>query len=357
MSIKKTAASPPPPSSSTPLSGRVRANFPQWDGDSNGFLSESEIDRAIHDATIKGADAAALAALKKRIYALESLADDELFLDNDGVTLRDLGAYERAHANGDATAAGEAETWFREANMMIARSSTTAFTNGAADYGAVRQGAIHDCWFVAALAAKAARDPAAIARMVDDNEDGTFTVRFPGEEPVTVSAPADAELARYASSGGDGSWLTIVEKAFGRLRGGGGDGPPQEAANGGRPLFMGIGAVTGRGTDTDVLSFTRLSRTRTKLEAAMEEHRAVTASIRKAPLGDERRQGLPMGHAYSVIDFDPTADEITLRNPWGQTELVDAQGRARDAVDDGQFTMTLEEFDETFTDICYEVAD
>ncbi|MBX9724627.1 MAG: hypothetical protein K2X81_24695, partial [Candidatus Obscuribacterales bacterium] len=60
---------------------------------------------------------------------------------------------------------------------------------------AIHQGYIGDCVFEAVLSSMAQSRPALIKEMIKDNDDGTYTVTFPGasDKPVTVSAPTVAE--------------------------------------------------------------------------------------------------------------------------------------------------------------------
>src|SRR4029453_6235089 len=57
-----------------------------------------------------------------------------------------------------------------------------------------------------------------IKDMIHVNDDGTYTVTFPGapDQPVTVAAPTDAELARYAGGSDCGTWAAVLEKAYGK---------------------------------------------------------------------------------------------------------------------------------------------
>ena len=48
-------------------------------------------------------------------------------------------------------------------------------------------------------------------------------------------------------------------------------------------------------------------------------------------------------HAYTVMGYDAKTQTVTVRNPWGQNELAD-----RDGKDDGIFQMPLKEFHVNF---------
>lgn len=341
----------------TGFSAAARALFGRLDKDRDGYLSEAEIDAAMIDRSIRGDEAAVVATLKELRGDLEELSDDEWGDENDGVTMADLEQYERT-GSVPKELRDRVEGRFGWSKYRIGQSAPGVF-NGAPDPTAVTQGSIGDCYFLAAVVGQAYRDPRAVRRMITDNGDATYTVTFPGRSAVTVPAPTDAELARYSSSGANGLWLSILEKAYGQVRNDeswfGSTTVAQEGADGGAQLSTGVSAVTGSGTDTDILSFTSLSTTRAKLEAAMKAGRVVTAGTTKAlPWQEENAGGIVSGHAFTVVAYDRGSDTITLRNPWGSTEPTNAQGQAADGRDDGVFQMKLPDFDSRFANICYQ---
>ncbi|MEQ8277301.1 MAG: C2 family cysteine protease [Deltaproteobacteria bacterium] len=331
---------------------RAIENFDAWDTDDNGHLSESEVAAAVNDSDNTGSDAAAAAALHHRQDEIEELSDDEWGDENDGVTLRDLAEYNSRLGTDDDTVRST-EFAYRDGQRRIRETSRDLFV-GEASTEHMRQGRVGTCDLNAAAGSIAAQDHGDADRnrledMITDNGDGTYTVAFP-DESVTVDAPTDAEIARYSTAGENGLWMTVLEKAYGEL-----EGDTDVAGDAGDGALPGT-AVSNLtdGSDVDFLSTTSLDTTRTKLRNAFDNHEAVTAHIHKdAPWGDSRRDGLPMGHAYSVVGYDEENDTVTLRNPWGRTEPVDADGNAADGTNDGVFTMSIEEFDSTFTNVAY----
>lgn len=224
---------------------------------------------------------------------------------------------------------------------------------------------IGDCYFLAAVAALA-NTPAGkrqIQNMIQDHGDGRYTVTFPGKSPVTIHAPTDMELALYSHAGPDGLWLSVLEKAYAEMSNRDALLPllrrsnPYDKIGNGAFLSAGVAAVSGQSTDTDVLLLTSLDTLRTKLKSALAQQRVVTAGINKSlnPWSEGlTSNGLPMAHAYSVLAYDPKTDEITIRNPWGHTEVTKPDGSVRDGKNDGTFTMTLAEFKATFSMITYQ---
>ena len=339
----------------------MQAVFSRIDGDSDGYLSRTELNAALHDSSFTGRDAAAVAAMNKYVGDIEEYADDEMGDENDGVTMADL----REFINQDDETATNISNLVQYGNNTIASTNRSLFPAGVSSIRPdnIRQGMIGDCYFLAAVASQA-RTPEgrqAIHDMIGDNHDGTFTVTFPGRDPVTVSAPTDAELATYSSAGSDGLWLAVLEKAYAESENNGAIFPsenPYDEIGDGNYLSAGIEAMTGHSTDTDDTAFTSLETTRSKLTDALSHGRVVSAGINEYPWSSgTESNGLPQGHAYTVLSFDPASDTITLRNPWGRGEPVNASGQPLDGNNDGTFTMTLAEFDEYFSNICYEQAE
>jgi hypothetical protein len=228
---------------------------------------------------------------------------------------------------------------------------------------AIGQGAVGDCYFLSALASLAKVDPGAIARMIKTNPDGTYTVTFPGasDEPITVAAPTPEELSTYARNRGFGTWPAVMEKAYGVYCSRSwlrrdvlqpiSSSTPQKNTDGSY-FHDGIKILTGGGVSTDWTSFTSYSTMVSRLTKAFEDHKIVTVDTSKFANAEK----LPTNHEYSVLGFTPNLDDpkkslVTIRNPWGQKEPVDAQGQPKDGVDDGIFDMTLEEMSNVFHSI------
>jgi hypothetical protein len=107
---------------------------------------------------------------------------------------------------------------------------------------------------------------------------------------------------------------------------------------------------------------TKKEDTRKKLDKAFGKvdgkKRMVTAAI-----WSENEYNLPKGHAYTVMDWDEKKKMLTIRNPWGKNPDPKANGKRLRAVDNahpdtpyktGKFAMTLDEFYDVFSEICYE---
>lgn len=233
---------------------------------------------------------------------------------------------------------------------------------------AVLQGRVGNCYFMAAMASLAQTNPKAIVDMIKDNGEGTYTVTFPGakDEPITVSAPTEYELSRFARSGPHGTWPAVLEKAYGAycskcvsrqsiFRLGRAANSPQEATDGGSVRNAGLEILTGRPIDRLLVDTDDIH---TALMEAFRDGRPATAFINNElgaiiGLADNLTNdaGIPCGHEYSLLSYDPEKKTLTIRNPWGQVEPRGRDGKPRDGKDDGIFRMTLEEFQRNFTGV------
>ncbi len=219
---------------------------------------------------------------------------------------------------------------------------------GAIDPNDVRQGALGDCYLMAALMSVARTDPKCIQDMVRDNKNGTYTVTFyldrlglsilgRGRREVTVNAkvPTDKSgFPRYARTGDTEVrnskqrfelWAMIVEKAWAKLKG----GYPQIA--GGNP-GKAMEAITGKDSDSFKTAARTPQQVLSALERAQRERHPVTCFTPKVDSGtgkgdkkgEKKRRSwnaladklaVYANHAYS---FKAVKDgQILLENPWG----------------------------------------
>ena len=324
--------------------------FPTLAGE-DGYLSSDELDAAMSRPDLTVEQSAALVTLRQLRADLEELNNDELLDEDDGVTLADLEIYRQT---GDLPGVKSTpDEWYAHYQEKMGNLSQKSFKDTPPDVNAIHQGAIGDCYFLAALGNAVEQNPQAVKEMVVPEPDGTYTVTFPNGQSTNVTAPTLAEMATYGNSGQDGMWVTLFERAAGNIRDEDAD-PPEEA--------LGWGSVAGRaGTDlfsgdgssnVDMLSLTETDTTRERMESAMSEGRVVIAGIANDPLSDNR-EGLPDAHAYSVLGYDPQTDTVTLRNPHGHGERRGPDGPTVDGVDDGVFTLTMDEFNALFSTVSY----
>lgn len=272
--------------------------FTPLDRNKDGYVSRKELDRALADPSVKGAQAATASTLQTfrplikqfiddgkdgykgisirdmavipklvRMSELSHLSDRSVFRtldkDDDGKLSRaELTSFHKDRKNGatkDAVAQmlsdfeiiggadqaispteikdyvsarvspderlvtlqmgfGMHKTISKIANTDRRAPSETFLPKGTA----VVQGAAGDCWLMSALSSLAHQDPAKVASMMKQNADGTLTVEFPFKvdgKPVTEIVPSltDGDIARFASAGKSGIWLSAAEKAAGQF--------------------------------------------------------------------------------------------------------------------------------------------
>ena len=154
---------------------------------------------------------------------------------------------------------------------------------------------------------------------------GGWSVRISPKRTVWVSQPTDGELAISSSTGNDGVWSTVYEKAVGQLRieDKGTPGPPLMAATAGSAGTM-ISVLTGHTIKRFSCSPWRKAETPEETKAEqLEELRALLADAvagnRLITAGTASKgskvPGISSWHAYAVLGFDATADTVTLRDP------------------------------------------
>ena len=339
------------------LKAAYKRNETRIDKDGDGFFSQEEIDAAMHDKSFKGDDARFVAMLKENGKEIQKLNDDEIGPESRGVSFGDIEKLDLLKAEHSKEKIVSAVDYsLNSSEETLSRTNHELFTNGDAKVSikpdAVRQGAIGDCYFLAAVASLASTNPEAVQKMIKDNKDGTYTVTFPGdpEHPLTVEAPTDAELAHYTHGNEYGTWPAVLEKAYGKYRGG-----TQDEADGGAIMAKGVDLLSPGGVDTDLMGTTTEAELDEKLQETLKNGRPITASINNyGPLAKYIvDDGLVDGHVYSVVGYDPNTKMVMVRNPWGEGEPLNADGTAKDGNNDGQFQMSLADFQRNFNRVSY----
>jgi len=345
--------------------GRARAwldkddNFKKVDTDSDDYLTKSEIEKALERTDLTANERTSLEFLRDNVDDLEEASNDEFGDENDGITKDDLKEY------GDSTVTTVHSALYRTHEAQKT-GSRDLYANKEKPLesikpDAIKQGMIGNCYFEAALASVAAVDPEAIHRMIKDNGDGTYTVTFPGntDEPITVKAPTEVEMGIFNQGGPDGTWASVLDKAYGAYcnqhwyrRGPfnllGGDTDAEGGDGGELKIGHAMSLLTGRDRDTDWIMVSSESEITEKLTEAFQgpRKRPVIAGIRMKPIAGESPDGFADSHMYSIIDFDPKGPDggtVTVRNPWGGKE-----GTTR-----GTMKISVKQFENNFSRISY----
>jgi hypothetical protein len=321
---------------------RVKQHFSDWDLNHDGRLDDQELSLAIQRSDIRAEDAAALAALKHfsaaAPFTLDSLQHNQDSTGRIGARTIPFAKYYDTYVT------------------KIQEASRDLFASGVPHRESIRQGPRGDCYFLAAVGALLSRSPHDVSSLLQTRSDGSFAVSFPGRPVIRVSRPTDAQIALYTSSAKDGLWLFALEKAFGDVSASEGYRPMVESldatSSGGDPGYS-IRILTGhknwrfdinggqsRG-DEDRLNRVRLIRERLAEAYQMREVLVVSSQTNGLLPG-----GVAPQHAYALIGFNPSRDEVTLWNPWGKTFTPsrESQGSFLEqfATDHGVFTVPLD---------------
>jgi hypothetical protein len=224
------------------------------------------------------------------------------------------------------------------------------FANGP-QYTDVRQGAVGDCYFLAALASLAQTDPGVIQQMVAPLGDGTYAVRFfSGGQAQYVRVDGDLPVysgssAAYAKLSPDGElWVALAEKAYAEFRTGANS---YASISGGwmSPVYTQVTGVSASDSYTSSASAATLA---TQMSQALAAGHAVTAGSYSA--GSATIVG---GHAYMVRSVQTVngVQTVTVYNPWG----VDGKGSDGNTAD-GLVTLSMTDFRVAFQAISTSAA-
>jgi len=260
----------------------------------------------------------------------------------------------------------------------------------------VHQTVVPDCKWQAHLASFAKANPEAVKKLIHDNNDGTYTVTFPGdkEHPETIEAPTPWEKATFSTPEYKGNeWALLIDKAF-RQRTGLPFGPHQ-AAEGYEGLLTGnknawigamrddeppkwVSAIDWMGTKLGLEPITKNNASADSLtkqlsenshdiihqsrenmprliKEALDNHMIITTAFLPEKMGGKQEFGADPGlhklevrqlHDYAITDYDPQKGTITLRNPWAfnyQAGTGDTD-ETKQRINSGYITMDINEY-------------
>ncbi len=177
----------------------------------------------------------------------------------------------------------------------------------------VGQGAIGDCYFLAAAAEVAKFEPEIIKSMFTDNGNGTYGVRFYNSNMqavyVTVNKSVYAGGAFNAPSTQAASWVPLLEKAYVEYRS---EFNPSynnyNLINGG--WGEGLRAITGH-------NVSGLACNDNQIIAALNNKQEVLYACNYNTRDQYGNQQLVGGHMFSLEGYDAQTGQFILRNPWG----------------------------------------
>jgi hypothetical protein len=192
-------------------------------------------------------------------------------------------------------------------------------------YTDLNQGALGDCYLLAAAGAIAKSNTTAITNIFTDNGDGTWTVRFYYDngptyvtDYVTVDnmLPVNGSILIYAGYGSiytntsNELWTALLEKAYAQWNETGLEG--RDGTN----TYAGIASGWMDSVNSQVLGYDSSfyypdNSTKAVLINALTAGKAVTAGTWI------EADGLYAPHAYVVLSYNSITDTFQLYNPWG----------------------------------------
>lgn len=243
-----------------------------------------------------------------------------------------------------------------------ARFTGPLFINGALPED-VQQGQLGDCYFPAAIATIAKANPDAIANLIKDNGDGTYTVTFHQKDwstgkfkDVPVKVDGDlyvrswgGPLYGHSSNSGDTKkmelWFPLVEKAYAQWKG----NSYNNIGNGGGVDDV-IEAAMGIDTNSMSISSGNKDALWKNITKAVDTKKPIGAGT----YGEDQaarytNSGVYADHAYSILGYETSGTEryVVLRNPWGESEP------AGNGANDGIFKLKLDEFTKLYSTLYY----
>jgi hypothetical protein len=342
------------------FTGDLFERFDDIDSDSDGFIDRDEVDWACSDPVFKGSQAASLATLRKMLHELEELSNDEVGLENDGVTRADLAGLDlMAYSDPEHDFVKNVNKIHAYAQHKIEAAPRTVFVDESVPSIApmrCRQGIMGDCFVLAPLICLAHRNPERLLAMIGRHPErpGQWQIRFPrSEKPITLDEPTDAQIALFSSA--DGLWSVMFELAYGVqvYRDAYGALTKLEVNAHGGPIEDVIGVLTGNPVEVLEIDDVTIAEIGEHLEDAMARGALVAAGTKAKREADSdgpqyTADGLTRSHAYSILDYH---DGVALvRNPWGGTK----GGLKGQPMKDGVFEMPLPFLFSNFRKICIE---
>lgn len=318
---------------------QVKAHFAEWDTDHDASLSNNEMDLALANPAVKGPAAAAAVAVWSSIRSTK----------------------ERTPLTLDVIAqnAAKSATAYTAALQRITTTPRALFTQGTPHLDKLKQGRLGDCFLLSSLGTYVNHAPKGLVGMMKSLPTGQVEVSFGTGQKVVMPPPTDGEIAIGVTTGGDGTWANMFEKAMGQVLL---EKNPARAVSpygiitkGGAPLTV-LQYITGhKVVRVYCQQFRNPDMPATEREAKLADVRSALVKTQDAnrmivsgneTLGNRKRvPGITYNHSYTVLGYDPKTDAVTFRNPHCNTFAP--QGAAGIEfgypTKDGQFTVPLTE--------------
>jgi hypothetical protein len=316
----------------------VHERFSVWDANKDGVLTENEIVSRFQSKNCRGRGAAAIAVLNQ--------LETGHLVKKEPLESFTLEQFDQMEANAKV-GHDKHQKKYENCLKRINERSQVLFAHELPQIDGTAQHNTNDCYFLAVVASLSRQRPLDLKKLIEDNNDGSFTVRFFGVDPIRVGCISDAEIASYASSD-DGLWVPVLLKAFGKLslrkRWHGKDQTPIHedpleamAIHGGSCAPV-VGFLSGHAVNTKKPQEIA-GNLRNQLKSAFDQHQMVMC-------------GVP-GHALAVMGYDRKLDQVQIWNPWG----TDGAYKGLDVtMQKGFFTMPVSALVERCNHIVFETT-
>ncbi len=331
--------------------------FAQWDRDGDMVLSLKELNALIEAPAVRDSEAAAVAALRKRIPKQQPR-----FPGFSRLRLNDL-AKDRGYIS-----------MYGSDLLRLRAAHRTLFMAGDPNLRAFQQGVVGDCYLLAAVAGLVNRDRQAVRAMIIPLSGGTNEVHFGSGRVCIVPPLTDAELLLGARIASDrGIWLNVIEKAFASIREErreartgtlleGDDVASPDLLGGGNPRAV-VTLLTGHLTSRAPVDVWRKdgqgdpeARLHDLLVRLTAAHRIMTTCTAKNP-----RVALPQGishsHCFTVLGYDSARKMVRLFNPYGPTHKPKGVAGLKNgyATTQGVFEVPIQDYVRIFPGVSYEI--
>lgn len=397
----------------------VASRFDDWDTNDDGVVSDTEVDLLCIDPAVKGPEAAAVATIKRivrsgkvelppltKAYLAREPARRGRTPTSENADRADSPEVEVADGNTPATpdaprpaprasaaaAPVDFQSRYDQCLKKIQKTDRDLFgSEKPLSIARCKQGPLGNCFFVSVVGGAIDRDPQSIRKMIEPKADGAgYTVTFGNGRKVEVGPLTEAELGISSTTGVDGVWLAVLEKALGTTRRA--DSPsrhkmlsPTDAiargGNTGSSITMLTGHTTERITlkrkarkpelDQSDINQRRIAGTSAKLELAADAEK-LAKSVRErvqaalainrlvaAGTGEEKLPpGISGKHAYAILGYDQEKDTLRIWNPHNNTRVVRGEPGLKTGypTKGGVFEMPVGDFVRVFNGVTIETG-
>lgn len=348
--------------------GHDEEAFKQFDRSNKGYISRSDLQAAISDTTLSEDKRNTAQILERNFALLAPASDDYRNREERGLTAKDLRNFSQVLSESkDYIVIKEAahalrRTYWGQLNQVETLYADENNPRASINPESINQGLINDCYLLAAIGAVSHSDPALVQEMIKDNQDGTYTVTFPGakDEPITVKAPTQAERGIFNQPGANGIWASVLEKAYGAycqksifrrspMNLGGGDSPTEGADGGG--FYSALALFTGRTYSWHIMPITSNKTLKRDLDRSLNQSPTQPVIADTGPgkpffWKAETKDGFVRSHTYTITGYDkngPDGGTVTVRNPWGGSK----------GTKYGEISISFEEFERNFFNLAH----